>query len=170
MAERDEQLGSWFCLCTEDLHECFRVALDHAHIAELASRAPSTEDQNIRPPSWYKVSHLAESPMRCLDHTVMRTLNDMETLVGRQVVARSPLAWRKQPLQADWAVLPRFDARMTKVVTCFFCASWQMLSLCHEGRLSRGFAPVKSILYSFTNLQCLRQKGGVSNFRTDISR
>lgn len=51
MAERDEQLGSWFCLCTEDLHECFRVALDHAHIAELAPRAPSIEDQNIRPPS-----------------------------------------------------------------------------------------------------------------------
>ena len=51
MAGHDEQLGSWFCLCTEDLHECFRVELDHAQIAESVSRAPSGEDSNIRPPS-----------------------------------------------------------------------------------------------------------------------
>ncbi len=51
MAGHDEQLGSWFCLCTEDLYECFRVELDHAQIAESVSRAPSGEDSNIRPPS-----------------------------------------------------------------------------------------------------------------------
>lgn len=51
MAERDEQLGSWFCLCTEDLHECFRVALDHADITELATRALDTEEQSSRLPS-----------------------------------------------------------------------------------------------------------------------
>lgn len=35
--ERDEQLGSWFCLCTEDLHNCFHVELDQTHIAESVS-------------------------------------------------------------------------------------------------------------------------------------
>ena len=47
IVEHDERLGSWFCLCTEDLHECFRVELDHAQIAESVSRLPSKEDQNI---------------------------------------------------------------------------------------------------------------------------
>ncbi len=51
MAGRDEQLGSWFCLCTEDLHACFRVELDHAKIAESVPRAPGGEDSNVRPPS-----------------------------------------------------------------------------------------------------------------------
>jgi hypothetical protein len=46
----DEQLGSWFSLCTEDLHACFRVDLDHAQIAESVSRVPSKEDQNISYP------------------------------------------------------------------------------------------------------------------------
>ncbi len=50
IAGRDEQLGSWFCLCTEDLHACFRVALDHTQIAESVPRAPGEEDSSIRPP------------------------------------------------------------------------------------------------------------------------
>jgi len=51
MAGRDEQLGSWFCLCTQDLHACFRVELDHAQIAESVPRAPGGEDSNVRHPS-----------------------------------------------------------------------------------------------------------------------
>jgi hypothetical protein len=47
MAGHDEQLGSWFCLCTEDLHACFRVELDHAQITEAVPRVPGGEDQNI---------------------------------------------------------------------------------------------------------------------------
>jgi hypothetical protein len=35
--ERDEQLGCWFCFCTENLHNCFHVKLDSAHIAESVS-------------------------------------------------------------------------------------------------------------------------------------
>jgi hypothetical protein len=51
IAGRDEQLGSWFCICTEDLHACFHVALDHAQIAESVPRAPGEEDSSIRPSS-----------------------------------------------------------------------------------------------------------------------
>ena len=51
MAGRDEQLGSWFSLCTENLHACFRVELKHVQIAESVSRAPGGEDSNVRPPS-----------------------------------------------------------------------------------------------------------------------
>ncbi len=32
--ERDETLGNWFYLCTEDLHHCFHVELDQTHITE----------------------------------------------------------------------------------------------------------------------------------------
>ena len=51
MAGRDEQLGSWFCLCTEDLHACFRVALDHAQVVESVPRASGREDSNAYSPS-----------------------------------------------------------------------------------------------------------------------
>ena len=45
-----------------------------------------------------------------------------DSLLGRQVVAISPLGWREVALWAVLEVLPRFDACMTKVVTRFFHA------------------------------------------------